>query len=397
MLNNKKIQCVGINTAGIVIVRDESITLNKFAPDVVSILDSKATKTELQTGLGAKADKEYNSGFIGGKNAKLNAVGGVAAGLNAQASSGSATGSGAQASEGMAAGSGAYTSHGGAGGKDAYSMHGGSLGRGAKTLHGAAVGDGAQTVDADGNPITGIQLGTGTNTEEGTAKFFDYTMMNADGTIPNERVPYTVKRYDVAELPLDSVDNNGLYVTPDGQYIYRDGVPIKVGTDDLSEYYTKEEIDYTVSSLHDQMSNYYTKTETDAKLKENYEPFLRRIGVWDEGYDFMPIWRVVFMGTITYNADDPTSYIDKNYTPFKNYETGEYRYVKSLDNITFVNGHMDFSFDESFDFTYVGLRLNDFSFDSPSIMNNSTPFQNHNPIYYKGYIEFATPESNIAS
>ena len=24
-------------------------------------------------------------------------------------------------------------------------------------------------------------------------------------------------------------------------------------------------------------------------------------------------------------------------------------------------------------------------------------FQNHNPIYYKGYIEFATPESNIAS
>ena len=205
MLNNKKIQCVGINSAGIVIVRDESITLNKFAPDVVSLLDSKATKMELQTGLGTKADKEYNSGFIGGKNAKLNAVGGVAAGLNAQASSGSATGSGAQASEGMAAGSGAYTSHGGAGGKGAYSMHGGSLGRGAKTLHGAAVGDGAQTVDAEGNAITAIQLGTGTNTEEGTAKFFDYTMMNADGTIPKERTPNTINRYNVSELPSKSV------------------------------------------------------------------------------------------------------------------------------------------------------------------------------------------------
>ena len=133
-------------------IPDGAVSMSKLAPDVTVIIegnengidelreeisDIQSNKAD-KTSLAAKADKEYNSGFIGGKNAKLNAVGGVAAGLNAQASSGSATGSGAQASEGMAAGNGAYTSHGGAGGKDAYSMHGGSLGRGAKTLHGAA-------------------------------------------------------------------------------------------------------------------------------------------------------------------------------------------------------------------------------------------------------------------
>lgn len=169
------------------------------ADDILST--NKADKTALNS----KADKEYNSGFVGGKNAKLNAVGGAAIGQNSQASSGGAVGNGTQASEGGAIGNDAYTSHGGSAGKGTYSMHGGAVGRNAKTLHGVAVGDGAQTVDADGNAITAIQLGTGTNTEEGTARFFDYTMMNVDGTIPKERTPDTINRYNVSELPSKSV------------------------------------------------------------------------------------------------------------------------------------------------------------------------------------------------
>lgn len=151
-------------------------------------LSLKADKTALNS----KADKSYNSGFIGGTGAKLNGAGGTATGQNAQASSGAAAGQNAQASEGVAAG------------KNAYASHGASLGRDTKTLHGVAAGDGAQTVDDDGNPITAIQLGGGTNTEPNTAKFFDYTIMNADGTIPHERIPMAINRYDVSALPSKS-------------------------------------------------------------------------------------------------------------------------------------------------------------------------------------------------
>lgn len=161
---------------------------------------NKADKTSLLT----KADKEYNSGFIGGSEARLNGVGGAAIGYKAQASLGGAAGNTSKADEGGAVGYGANTNHGGAVGKDAQSMHGGAVGRNAVTRLGAAIGDGAQTVDAEGNAITAIQLGTGTNTEEGTAKFFDYTMMNADGTIPRERIPMSINRYDVSALPSKS-------------------------------------------------------------------------------------------------------------------------------------------------------------------------------------------------
>ena len=155
---------------------DVMLEMNKVSDDITSLQSNKADKTALE----GKADKSYNSGFIGGTGAKLNGVGGAAIGQNAQAS------------EGVGAG------------KNAYASHGAALGRDTKTLHGVAAGDGAQTVDEDGNPITAIQLGKGTNTEPNTAKFFDYTIMNADGTIPRERIPDAVNRYDVSALPSKS-------------------------------------------------------------------------------------------------------------------------------------------------------------------------------------------------
>ena len=124
-----------------------------------------------------KADKEYNSGFVGGKNAVLVGVGGAAVGGNAKASSGMAGGYGAAASEGMA------------GGKGAYASHGAAVGRNSKTLHGAALGDGAKTIDTNGNPITAVQIGAGINQDMNTVQFFNYKVLNADGSIPSERIP----------------------------------------------------------------------------------------------------------------------------------------------------------------------------------------------------------------
>lgn len=300
--------------------------LEKFAegstdvPNMINIRDGVTLAQELaakanKTELAAKADKSYNSGFIGGSGARLNGAGGTATGQNAQASSGAAAGQNAQASDGVAAG------------KNAYASHGASLGRDTKTLHGVAAGDGAQTVDEDGNPITAIQLGGGTNTEPNTAKFFDYTMMNADGTIPAERIAaksiamdklsdevktyidestgdlsdyYTKtetdtkiaeaksiipKRYIVDTLPTEDIDTNGTYLVPAespnennlyDEYAYINGAWEKIGSAvevDLSSYYTKDEMDYTVNTLQDEILEKIAKLQP---ISSPLEPSVRR-------------------------------------------------------------------------------------------------------------------------
>ncbi len=201
-----------------------AVTKGKLGAELAAEINAKADKTALE----AKADKSYNSGFIGGSEARLNGVGGAAIGYKAQASLGGAAGNTSKADEGGAVGYGANTNHGGAVGKDAQSMHGGAVGRNAVTRLGAAIGDGAQTVDEDGNPITAIQLGPGVNNEENTAKFFDYTVMNADGTIPRERIPMSINRYDVSALPSKSQT-----------YDFSDGV---------SKFIAVERMDVTVES-----------------------------------------------------------------------------------------------------------------------------------------------------
>ena len=288
--------------------------LEKFAegstdvPNMINVRDGVTLAQELaakanKTELAAKADKSYNSGFIGGSEARLNGVGGAAIGYKAQASLGGAAGNTSKADEGGAVGYGANTNHGGA------------VGRNAVTRLGAAIGDGAQTVDEDGNPITAIQLGGGTNTEPNTAKFFDYTMMNADGTIPAERIAaksiamdklsdevktyidestgdlsdyYTKtetdtkiaeaksiipKRYIVDTLPTEDIDTNGTYLVPVespnennlyDEYAYINGAWEIIGSAvevDLSSYYTKDEIDYTVNTLQDGISEKIAKLQ----------------------------------------------------------------------------------------------------------------------------------------
>ena len=262
---------------------DVMLEMNKVSDDITSLQSNKADKTALA----AKADKSYNSGFIGGTGATLNGVGGAAIGQNAQASSGAALGNGAQASEGVGAG------------KNAYASHGAALGRDTKTLHGVAAGDGAQTVNEDGNPITAIQLGKGTNTEPNTAKFFDYTIMNADGTIPDERLSGNFySKTEVDGLIADKANAADVYTKTETD----NKLLQKADVSALSGYYNKTETDGLLDEKADTsaLNNYYTKNETDTKIAEAQSLIPTRHIV-----DELPTENIDTNGTYWVPVDDP--------------------------------------------------------------------------------------------
>ena len=104
-----------------------------------------------------------NGGFSGGHNALSKAGGSI--GYNAE------------------------TEHGGAVGNNAKSNHGGSVGKDTITSDGFAGGYNAKAINANGDGINAIQLGTGTNTTPKTLQVYNHQLMKADGTIPDERMP----------------------------------------------------------------------------------------------------------------------------------------------------------------------------------------------------------------
>lgn len=59
------------------------------------------------------------------------------------------------------------------------------------TSTGAALGKNAKAMDAEGNPIDAIQLGTGTNSVEKTMQVYDYPLLDAGGKIVTDRLPDT--------------------------------------------------------------------------------------------------------------------------------------------------------------------------------------------------------------
>ncbi len=129
------------------------------------------TKTETDTKLDNKADKanEHN-GFNGGSGS----VSGT----------GAAIGADAMATSGGAVGSGASTISGGAVGLKAMSFDGGAVGNGARAGRGFSGGYNAIVKITDA-----IQLGEGTNNSEKTLQVYNYQLMDADGHIPNDRMP----------------------------------------------------------------------------------------------------------------------------------------------------------------------------------------------------------------
>lgn len=90
------------------------------------------------------------------------------------------------------------------GGNGAHAFTGGAIGKDALTGNGFAGGAGARTINDYGYPSDAVQLGTGTNSKPKTMQVYDYTMMDADGTIPEERL---------SDLPLAKTDENNNFTT----------------------------------------------------------------------------------------------------------------------------------------------------------------------------------------
>ncbi len=137
--------------------------------------------------------------------------GGFAGGAGAYATDGGAVGDGAYATDGGAVGHFASTTTGGAVGYEAYATDGGAVGAYASALSGGgAVGYEAMTSSGFaggyramaaldntgyGTPIDAIQLGTGWNPDANTLQIYGYKLMNADGSIPAERMATTLSGY----------------------------------------------------------------------------------------------------------------------------------------------------------------------------------------------------------
>ena len=211
------------------------------------------TKTEIDTELSKKANM-YNSnyGFNGGRGASASFGGAV--GYSAIANEGGAIGANATTTQGGAVGNAAITTNGGAVGKLTYSIHGFAGGNNAKT------GDGIQNA---------IQLGIGTNNAERTLQVYSYQLMDADGHIPNDRMPtkadksVSIPHTTVSGYPMTVTDHLGGENVLDYK-IYgnsiQNGTPAadtpidiqSVGdlvTDTASEYYGKYDIPLYVGGV----------------------------------------------------------------------------------------------------------------------------------------------------
>lgn len=127
--------------------------------------------------LAAKADaKTVKGGFNGGDGAV--------------AAAGGAIGGNAQAGFGGAVGRNTYTDVGGAIGLNAKAGAGGAIGWNAKAGIGFSGGSNAIAgKDSEDNYIDAIQLGMGTNNKPKTLQIYNHTLLNEDGTIPEERLP----------------------------------------------------------------------------------------------------------------------------------------------------------------------------------------------------------------
>ena len=163
---------------------------------------SQSDVTDLTTDLDSKADKQTSTGgFVGGNNARLDndSYSGAAIGKDAYSIQG-----------GGAVGEGAIGDNGGGVGNNAQGLYGGgAVGYYAKAKYGGAVGseavagsgfaggfDAICDTGQDGDPIDAIQLGTGTNSTEKTLQVYQYTLMDANGQIPTERMTNALSGID---------------------------------------------------------------------------------------------------------------------------------------------------------------------------------------------------------
>lgn len=130
---------------------------------------------------------------------------GGSAGRAAYSTTGFAGGDQSSTGKGGAAGEYANSSDGFAGGNSAKADDGGAVGSGAKAGDGFAGGSGAKAVASNGSGIDAIQLGTGTNSAEGTLQVYSYQLLDEEGKIPDARLN-------------DATSDGGLYGRKDGAW-----------------------------------------------------------------------------------------------------------------------------------------------------------------------------------
>ena len=144
---------------------------------------------------GYKANAVLGGGAVG-SNAKVvkvnNTIGGGAVGSSACAHAGGAVGAKAEAlGSGGAVGANTATTSGASVGANATSTTGGAVGANTSATSGFSGGNNAKaTADA-------IQLGEGHNDVEKTLQIYDHRLMNADGSIPSQRMFTLVKSVSV--------------------------------------------------------------------------------------------------------------------------------------------------------------------------------------------------------
>lgn len=146
--------------------------------------------TAVAEAINSKADKNnVNGGFNGG--AQATATTGGAVGYKSTTKKGGAIGRSTVSDSGGAIGESATATSGGAIGEGAQETEGGgAIGWNSKAGGGFSGGNHAQVIkDSNGNYIDAIQLGQGMNKRSGTLQIYDYTLMNEDGSIPEERLP----------------------------------------------------------------------------------------------------------------------------------------------------------------------------------------------------------------
>ena len=142
-------------------------------------------------------------------------------------------------SGGFNGGTSASAGAGGAVGSGAYCEGGGAVGEGAKAGNGFAGGKNAVTSDGMDGTIDAVQLGTGTNTTAGSLKVYSYTLLNADGSVPPERVDAYTKAQADSKLGLKA---------------------------NSADVYTKTEVDSKLGLKADS-ADIYTKTQVDELLE----------------------------------------------------------------------------------------------------------------------------------
>lgn len=113
---------------------------------------------------------------------------------------------------GFNGGNGSSAIYGGATGNGAVTIMGGSVGNGAVSGNGFSGGANAKVADTSGSAfIDAIQLGTGTNNSEKTLQIYDYQLMDANGHIPNDRMP--TKADKSASIPHTTVSGYPIALT----------------------------------------------------------------------------------------------------------------------------------------------------------------------------------------